>query len=407
MSGKLVKTTYQTGPNDDLIVKDGYGGGGGGPDQYSGTKTGTSYDEKRDAAIDVLDQLQADSKELKTKTAVLNKNISASGGSDSNEPYSSSESNQRMSGGNTSVNGFLNDLSQNAQGLFNVSRSKSKLSSGSLSGNLSITDINAVLNIIDNLSGGNFKKPVKDKGAIKELVKTAVKTASSSGINGTYQALASSTNVDKDILVDAAKESIRETIKTGDISIALDVAQSSLMSGVIAKDPGLIGLILNSEALTTIAPKDRNNLFNFFFIAFGNSNSGWNTLELNSVEITDLKGNKISEQMKELLKYGLFKLPLTVYRGNENTINTSVDKQLTNPIDDGVAKALFGENVTQEQINTALTTWESVAMKTLVANHNRISDMYIGSQFFPFTVEEELDLHFEYVNAKVNSLVYK
>jgi hypothetical protein len=393
-SGKTVTTIYQDGPDDSLIVKDGYEGS----QPYAGTKTGTSYDALRTAAIDAVEQLKQHSDDLKTETAEINKNISISREAPNN-PLSSNEGFKRMSGSDGSILGSLNNLSTSVGSLFNLSPSDSSIVSGGskISTDISLTDINSVLGIINKLSNGNYKETAKDSGATTTLIKTATSLASNNGINNTYQALVKNEELDRSILIEAAKESIKDTVAVGNINLVLDVSKAGLLGDVVLKEPSIIKTILSSNFVSPVSINDKKLLFNSLFDSFQLSGLSWNKTNNNLVEITDINVYDLSEDILSALLKDITTTPLTVFAGNENTKNAAIDKQLTDPTLPDILSIVYNDlSFDDKLILTDL--WLSLEHKKLMEIYKTKVDYYLGSLFVKRTVNDDLvkDYYFTY-----------
>lgn len=401
-SGKTVKAIYQTGPDDELLVKDGYEGS----KPYAGTKTGTSFDELRDSAVDTLEQLKEQAEDLESETADVNDEI-ATEEETPDEPYSEQESSQRMAAGNSTLSGLLNNLSQEARSSFGMSSSLSNvtLNGASLGSGINVTDLKAIIGIINNLANGNFANDVKDTGAVTVLITRAVTAASNSGVQGAYTALVKNPTIDRSVLVDSATSSIRSTVAAGNISLAMDVASSGLMPDVIKKDPGIIKAILEMPNIKNITPKDRVSLFGILNLAFNINDNAWNAVETDRGILTDLKNINISDAVSNLIKDEVHSLPLIVLPGSENTLNPAIDKYLSNPSGTGIMEAIYGPNVTSTEITEIKALWDSEENTIKVNNHKRNVDMLIGSTFDNISVQTSLDINFDYLNITVNSSI--
>lgn len=365
MSGKLVKTVFQTGPDDSLAAEDVYEGGGS-PEN--------TYDDKRGAAIDTMDAVSGEAASSSSSTPFA----AATTASAAATSYSSSESNSRMAGSNNSVVGFLNNLSQAAKDLFNLLPSQSNLTAGGtpVTGNVAISDVRAVVNIINNLSNNNFTRELVDTGAQTQLISNAITTASNAGINGGFQALEKNPSLDRTVLVDSAISSITSTVADGNLGVILDVSQTSLMSDIITRKPGIVQTIFSSPAITNIPLKDQNTIYNVLKTSLDAADPGWNTMELKDVKITDLKDIKISDQMQKLIRYNIFELPLTVELGDDTDHNPAIDVELSSSGDSDIIEA-----------------------------YQRSVDMYAGSQFPIVSVRDNLDAEFQYLGITSNSSI--
>lgn len=383
-SGKTVTTIYQDGPDDGLIVKDGYEGS----KPYAGTKTGTSYDTLRGAAIDAVEQLKQHSKDLKTETAEVNENIALEKEED---PLDKNEGYKRMSGSDGSILGSLNNLSSAASSLFSLKPNQSSIVSngGKVSSNLSVTDINSILNIINKLSNGNYNGTAKDVGATTALISKTTTLASNNGINNSYQALVKNNQLDRSIIVDAAAQSIKDTASEGNINVALDVSKAGLLSDVVLKEPTIINKILTTEILSTVSIEDKKVLFKSIYSSFNSTGISWNTTKVNGLEITDLKSRDISSYMKEMLFRDIGSTPLTVFSGNDNTKNAAIDKQLTDPSLVDVMSLVYSE-LSFEDKQLLVEAWNTTENKAAIETYKRKVDYYLCSQFPNRTVKEDL-----------------
>ena len=365
MSGKLVKTVFQTGPEDELAAVDVYEGGGG---------TENTYDDKRAEAIDTMaaltEEASADSNDESFATT--------DGQEAASEDFSFNDIIDRMDGEQSGITGFLNNLSQTAKSLFNLLPTQSSVFSNntSIGGSVNISDLKAIVNIINTLSNDNFKQGVVDKGAQAKLITTSVTSISNAGLNGSYQALDKNPNIDRTVLRDSAVEAIKNTVVKGNLGVALDVSQTDIMTDVINKDPGIIKTILSSSTLLKIPLKDQSTLFKVFTDSFTKADSKWNTVYLRDTLLTDLKDFSFSDQMKELLRYNIFNLPLTVLVNENIDNNPAFDKELDTDINSVINK-----------------------------NFNNSVDMYAGSQFPIIDLKTALDQKFEYLNINNTSTV--
>lgn len=396
MSGKLIETTFQTGPDDDLAAVDVYEGGGG---------VENTYDDKRAQAIDNMDIVGASG----SNSASQESFAPQAGGTFDNSAFASPEAFQRMAGDTSALVGYLNNLSSAAKALFNLRPSQSNISVGSntVKQVANIKDVKAVVNIINNLSSNNFDNKVVDKGASQQLITSSVVTASNNGIHGAYQALVKNPNLDRDILTNSAIDAIDQTIAVGNLAVALDVSQTELMASVMEKRPGIVQTILSTPALVDISEKDSGKLFGTFLNSFNVANPNWNKATINNSEITDLKEYNLSKTMKDLLYSQVISLPLTVYKGTDRTPNSSIDYELDDLTDVTIIQAIYGNDVSIETISEQANLWNSPEHQNNINNHKSSSDMYIGSLFDKLTVQESVDKHFSYINAKTNSLVYR
>lgn len=375
-SGRIVTTIYQDGPDDSLIVKDGYEGS----KPYAGTKTGTSYDELRSAAIDTLDQLKEHSKDLKTEPVEINKNISVP--KEKSEPLDKNEGYRRMSGSDGSILGSLNSLSSEASSLFTMNNTDSSVtgSSGNIKTSLSLTDITALLNIVNKLSNGNYSGTAKDTGAASKLIATTTAVASNNGINDTYQALVKNPSIDKKVLVNAAVSSIKETINNDNVNLTLDVSKAGLLSDAIIKEPSLVSKILSVKLNDNVSQKDKKLLFKSLFDSFTKSGFNWNKSKKNGEFITDLGSNILSTDMAKALLVDICSVPLTVYVGEETTKNAAIDKQLTHPSLTSILSIVY-DDLTFEEQQSLIELWNSQEHKDEMEEHNVKIDYYLGSLF--------------------------
>jgi hypothetical protein len=395
MSGKLIETTFQTGPDDDLAAVDVYEGGGG---------VENTYDDKRAQAIDNMDIVGASGSNSTQESFAP----AGETGFD-NSAFASPEAFARMAGDTSALVGYLNNLSNAAKALFNLRPSQSSVSVGSNSVKpvANIKDIKAVVNIINNLSSNNFDNKVIDKGASQQLITSAAVTASNNGIHGAYQALVKNPNLDRTVLTDSAIDAIEQTVAVGNLGIALDVSQTELMATVIEKSPAIIQAILSTPTLVDISEKDSGKVFGTFLDSFNAANPNWNKTTINNNEITDLKEYSLSRTMRDLLYSQVLSLPLTVYKGTDRTPNSSIDYELDDLTNVDIVQAIYGSDVSIETISEMSALWNSPEHQNNINNHKSSSDMYIGSLFNKLSVQESIDKHFSYINAKTNSLVYR
>lgn len=364
-SGKLIKTVFQTGPDDSLAAEDVYEGGGS-PEN--------TYDDKRGGAIDTMDAIGDSSNQPSTPASFE----SATESSTAPQTYSSSEAMQRMAASSSSVAGFLNNLSQTAKDLFNLIPAQSNVIAGSQTVNsfLPINDIKAVVDIISNLSNNNFDNNVVDNGGQTQLIATTITAASNAGINGGFQAIEKNPSIDRNVLADSAAQAIEQTVAVGNIGVVLDVSQTDLMSNIITRKPGIVQTILSSPSITNVPLRNQNVVFKVIKDAIDKADPGWNTTNINGQTLVDLKDMKISQQMKELIRYNIFELPLTVEVGDENSSNPAVDVEL-------------GPNGDVETI----------------ADYKKSVAMLAGSQFPIISVKSALDIQFEYLGVETNNLI--
>lgn len=400
-SGKTVTTIYQDGPDDSLIVKDGYEGS----KPYAGTKTGTSYDTLRTAAIDAVEQLKQHSEDLKTQTAEINKDIALEK-EEPDDPLSPNEGFKRMSGSDSAILGSLNSLSSSSSSLFSLKPSDSSIVTNSrkISTNLSLTDITALLNIVNKLSNGNYKGTAKDEGATVSLISKTTTLASNNGINDTYQALVKNNQIDKKIIVAAAVDSIKQTVSNGNINVALDASRAGILSDVVLKEPNIISSILTSNILTTVSIEDKKSLFSSIFKSFNLSGLKWNKDKIGDSEITDIKGRKLSDDILSELLFDITSLPLSVYAGSANTKNPAIDKQLTDPnLPDVLSLVYSSLSFEDKQLLSEL--WITPAHKETIEEYKTKLDYYLGSLFDPVEINDFFIKHYYFTEKILDNKV--
>lgn len=398
MSGKLIETTFQTGPQDDLAAVDVYEGGGG---------VENTYDDQRANAIDVMDALGGSANGASSQESPFNAGSQQTTSSESS--YSFTEAFKRMAGSESSISGFLNNLSTSAKSLFSLFPSSSSINVGSapIKNLASINDVKSMVGIINTLSKNNFNKTVTDTGATKELITKTVTTASNNGINGSYQALVKNDTLDRKVLIDSAIDSIDQTVKIGNIATALDVSQTNLMSDVISKNPGTIQTVFNTPKLENIKIQDQNDIYKVLSSSFTNANVNWNKTIIKDKTITDLKDMNVSDQMKKLITYDVNNLELTIYVGSDRTENVLIDYQLDDISNMAVIETMFGVDVSAETIAEQTALWNSIGHQEAIEQYQTSKDMLIGSMFGGMTVQNAIDKHFSYLNIKTNTLVYR
>lgn len=397
-SGKTVTTIYQDGPDDSLIVKDGYEGS----KPYAGTKTGTSYDTLRTSAIDAVEQLKQHSEDLKTETAEINKNIALEKEED-DKPLDKNEGFKRMSGSDGSILGSLNNLSSAVGSLFNLNASDSSIVSGGskINTGISLTDINAILNIVNKLSNGNYKGTAKDSGATTSLIRKTTTLASNNGIQDSYQALVKNDQIERSILVEAAKGSIKDTIAVGNINVALDVSKAGLLGDVVIKEPSIIKTILSGNFTTPISFDNKKLIFKSLFDSFQQSGLNWNKTNNGTNEITDTNLYQLSDDILSALLKEISSTPLTVFAGNDRTQNAAIDKQLTDPNLPEILSIVYNE-LSFENKQILVDLWLTPEHKALMDIYKTKVDYYLGSLFDKRSVKADLIKHY-YFTEKILS----
>jgi hypothetical protein len=390
MSGKLVPTVFQTGPDDELMAVDVYKGGGG--NTYGGTESDSSYDAKRDEAIDIVDQI---------KEQITNDNgdnfAQSQNSEKGTEPYNASEAFKRMAGESSAIIGFLNNLSNTARDLFKLLPESSSIKTNNgtnLNNSLSIKDVTSIVGIIGSLSNNNFTTKVTDQGATKELITSSVVSASKIGINGGFQAISKNPSIPKEVLVSAASDSIRQTLSDGNLGVALDVIQSDVSKDVLRKDPGLINQILKTTSLSSESKEKRTKLFSLFVDAFEKADENWNKSNRGNQTVIDLKGRELSKDLSDLLKTEVMSLPLGILVSKFSQINSAIDFQLSDRNNDFVFFSIYNDQMEEEQKQPILADWNNLNNLSVRDKHFDYVKMYAASIIPSMSIQEELDKYF-------------
>lgn len=381
----------------------GGGNGGGGGD----TDDGPAFEDFEDFdPIPSLDDFAPNN----DFSDILDEDISALPFEDG---FDSSFSLDKLSGLDNEILSNLNNLDKNIKngikmlgGVNDVFAQLGDVTNRLVDG-VNLTSINAINNIVGNLSGG-VKSVISDIGGKASLIASAAITGSRIGLPNVFGtivngAVAQAGQIAKSTINKAVTMMVPEIVKNANIPLLNDIARSPFGSVVSTVAPGIISNTIQNMA------KPRNMMDNEYSRYYGNARDtfdliepGWNTTSFgNSDNLLNASVISDNDFFTDAMMANVTTRPLqiTPTEGNSRYIDQS-NTYYNNPetFDRDWDTGGFSYDDQGQIVNT--TEQELFNRRTA----NRMTDSLITAalDFGKTTVESNLKKSFSKINAEIN-----
>lgn len=398
MAQGLVETTFEAGPNDELLAVDVYESGG--------SSVVNSYQKKDGGALDVLDNINGSDDPASSPDP-------SPAPAPASPPLSQTEVNRMLSNGSSELFGLLTDLSSAAASKFNINNKTINTITAIVNGvskalntSYSASDIKAIAGIVNVLSDGVYTNEVKDKKALDALVSSAVTTSAEIGLPNAFSKIAANPKHDKNVLAVAAKEAVQTTIEKGDASVFLDVVGTEFASGLETRYPSVIeDVITNVSKPVEITEQDYGNFYSNLTTGFTKVNDQWNkvTREENHVLFTDTSiTNKF---LNESLQSYIFSTPIDVKYSPDISYNNAVDVQFADIQIGAMFRAIYGATLDNEFISEKINEWLDPDTATLRQVRKDAWLTLVSQQFTKRSIEDDFKYHFPLEIPRLNNVI--
>jgi hypothetical protein len=289
---KLAETIAATGPDDKLIVVDVY--------EKEGSSVVNSYQETHPEAIDVLDTAKGTSQDgggeeggddplgdfidqfTGDDSGGLNNDISDLTGLDPSTDYGL-DSIEELAASNDDLLSDMSDLSDSIVNSFAIpgvvvpeifSQSGDILSR--LRSGIGNQSLNALTNMINQLSGGLFPTSILNNSGMGGLIAGVTNAASRIGIPGSFSAIARGIN-NQSVMDIALRTVLPDVVKRANIPLLNDIANTPLVRSVQNLIPGVIGETVRNLSRPTYLNQDGYaNYYGETRQTFGRIDPNWN-----------------------------------------------------------------------------------------------------------------------------------
>lgn len=391
MGKGLVETTFEAGPNDDLLVVDVYDKGG--------SSIVNSYQKKDGEAIDTLDSINGENDSGGTEPE---SDESSPMESPDSPEYSQSEVARMLSDGNSDIFGFLTDLSSGAAGKFGLNIGTINTITAIINGvskalntSYSASDIKNIAGIANALSNGGYQSTIKDKKALDTLVTSTVKTGAEIGLPGVFSKIASNPSHDKAVLAVAAKQAIEATVDKGDTSVFLDVITTEYVTGLETQYPAIIKDVLsNAVRPTDLSEQNYAEFYDTVTGGFEKINEEWNKVYRDNNRTQSTVSETKNSFIDETLEAYVLNIPLDIKFNSDVSYNSAVDVQFADVRLGPVFRAIYGATLDNDFINEKINEWLDPINSSLREKRKESFMALVSKQFKIRTIEEDFKYHF-------------
>lgn len=419
MGKGLVKTTFESGPDDSLAAVDVYEGGG--------SEIVNSYQKKSGGAIDVLSRVNGGGSGGGTSGGGSSGGGSSSGGSAGGSATSTggasgggaaltkNQINRILSNGNNAIFGYLTDLSSEVSKKFGTDKdTKNKVGTvvkgvpKPLNTDYSASDVKNIAGIANALSDGKYDNKVTDKKALDSLVSATVVTGAEAGLPEIFSTIAGNPDHDVDVLANSAKEAIELTISKGSVDVLFDVAKTKYIDQMNTRYPELIqDLFVSLAKPDELTEQDFNS---FYFDLTSNLDKvrpNWNTTYRDNkpIQFTDI--SIANEFLDELAKsYSIF-APLNIKLNLDSEYNSAVDVEFASPEVGAYFRAIHGATNTLDTVyvKEVLDKWLEPEAMSLRDKQREAWYVSVASEFPKRSLVDDLKIHFPLEIPRIDSSI--
>lgn len=362
---QLAKTTFRSGPEDELAVIDVY--------EKQGSGVVNSYQETHKDSIDVLDSLNGegagegggeggggstpDGSESEDPWESLGNNddlapnndlSDLTGGLDGAPDVGSAGEAERLANMDPDTISDIDDLDENVRDgmcfrgdsvdevFADVNGIETKIPRG-----INFNSLNSMNNIIGRLSGGNIANII-DRGGAASLVASSVLQGSRMGIpnvfggivNGVAAGVAGNGKINNNVLARAVGMMIPEIVRNANIPVLGDIARSPFGNILARAAPGIIGNTIRNIARPTGLPQSGySSYYGNARDTFGLVDPNWNRTTFGGQPVMNATVVSQNDFMQESMYANVTTRPLqisTTPSGNSRYTNTS-DVYYNNP----------------------------------------------------------------------------
>lgn len=267
MAGEIASTTFSSGPQDKLAVAD----------VYKQTKTSVinSFQDIRESTgFDVLGLLKGTN--LTSLSGIIK---TVKDGKLNLDPTAVLT---RLIGTNDKLKGMVKDVEKSIATGVNIPMSLKNDVTATVNGNKSIVDgsdltsVKGLAGMINTVTNGGYNAAFVDKGALAGLVGGISTQASKLGLPNVFSSLTSVTN-DRSIMVNAVKNIVPDAVKTGDVALLADIADTVYGKEIRKVYPNFandVARVVNKP--TGLKSKDISGYYDRVTGMFAKADPNWN-----------------------------------------------------------------------------------------------------------------------------------
>lgn len=414
---RLVKTIFQAGPDDQLIVKDVY--------DSNSSEVVNSYDKTEPEALDVLDPLNGKAKDEKQNnedTPSDSPDSSDSGGG--NDPFSDlnpdtlsrdiglEEMLDRYGNGDVNIETALREMSDGASGDFDLPDEFANDvyynlgdKSGKLLPSFPVGDARRLASIVNSLCNGSYNLGITDSGALTNLLARLANMASAMRLPGVLGAVANCFS--PDILNGAAVSGINSSLGRGDIGVFNDVMRTGIGGGLRYSMPNIVNQVINGAR----RPREITNggLANYYQDArngLSTVDPNWNTVNRNGSRVFNGSQMQTNPFFMDSVRANVTSQPLNISVSPNGSYGNYIDRETADLSNPAVFESLYGPNVPLSERSRIINEWKQDTGRTNGYNQ-RQDDSYLllMADEQPTTVANSLSNDFPYINISTDSSI--
>lgn len=429
---RLVKTTFQSGPDDGLAAVDVY--------KKDTSEVVNSYDATEPEAIDVLDSINGKADES-NKEDPSGENASndnpddggdpqgaggedggdtgggSDGGSDSppdggdddpfgtmdpdtsNREITDDEIQDRLSDGDEELGQCLRDMDDRTTSRFKLDPSAANKVFGEFAGIKSkiptlvpVPTIRNMATMVNNLSNGNYPSVIQDVGAKSGLIGSITNLTSALKLPGAFSKIAEFSGISPNILVDAARIGISTSLARGDLGAFKDVAKSNIASRMKYVIPNLSNRAISAmQQPMDVDLRNYGSFYNETRSALDTMDPSWSSYNRGNGSVINgsVAGN--NPFFMKTMRASVTSSPLGLKPPRNNTSGNLIDIDYADITKPDVFSAIYGDEVSIADKARIIADWRNDTARAEAAERRKQdSYMLVMDEFDTTPVVETL-----------------
>ncbi len=380
---RLAKTIFQSGPDDDLIVKDVY--------ESDSSEVVNSYDKTEPEAIDVLDTINGtadDDSQQQEEDNSNNENNEESSNENSNE----SPVDELGSGLEDILDRYGNADENIADALRQMSEEgRNKLlptdqeiediyysvgdKEGSFNPSFPIKDAKNLASIINSICNNSYGLNINDNGALAALLGALSNMASLMGLPGVLSAVQGCLN--PSVLMNGALLGINSSLKRGDVSVFNDVATLPIANQLRYRNPNITNQVIeNMRRPSRLQEQGLSNFYQTTRNSLNIVNPNWNTTSRGSGQV--FNGYEVSKNpfFLDTVRANVVSKPMNIFASPDASYGNFVDLETADLNNPYVFESIYGRNLSVGQKTKIINDWRNDQSR-LTGYNQRKNDAYL------------------------------
>lgn len=399
---KLVKTTFQSGPDDGLLAVDIY-------ESESGEVV-NSYDKTESEALDVLDTLNGKASAGSPISGLLGlsglgglaeqfgSNLLSDlvGGLDLSNPFTNlnpdvtqqlldmDESVARYSNEDINAAAAIREMSDPVKNQFLIPKTDANNVFGTfsdvtkkISTVLPITDTRNIGNLVNNISKGNYPTSYVDKGALSNLISNTVNMASIAKLPKAFSTIAQYSGIDTRVLTKAATSAINVSLQRGDIEVFKDVARTSIANDLKYAMPNVVNRVIGSvERPREVTYNDTPRYYQEARDSFTRVDPNWNKTVRGSGSVINGTAIATNPFMMQCVRSSVTAQPLVIKTSSSGNLGNYIDPEYADISVPEVFNSVHGTNHDTQAREKIISDWKADTNRIQRANERK-DDSYL------------------------------